>query len=117
LNLADVDHFFPHSLSSYGIAHPINGVWNLVLACQNCNRGVGGKFDQLPYLRYLERLDKRNEFLIDSHHPLRETLIQQTGQSRTARQYFLWNNYQQAIRGPLINSDWKPECEKYPPAF
>ena len=117
LNLADVDHFFPHSLSSYGIAHPINGVWNLVLACQNCNRGVRGKFDQLPYLRYLERLDKRNEFLIDSHHPLRETLIQQTGQSRTARQYFLWNNYQQAIRGPLINSDWKPECEKYPPAF
>lgn len=29
LNLADVDHFFPHSLSTHGIAHPINGVWNL----------------------------------------------------------------------------------------
>jgi hypothetical protein len=117
LNLADVDHFFPHSLSSYGIAHPINGVWNLVLACQNCNRGVGGKFDQLPYLRYLERLIVRNEFLIDSHHPLRETLIQQTGLTLTARESFLWKNYQAARRGKLINGDWKPVCEKDPPAF
>jgi hypothetical protein len=117
LNLADVDHFFPRILSTCGIAHPIDGVWNLVLACQNCNRGVGGKFDQLAHLRYLERLIVRNEFLIDSHHPLRETLIQQTGQARTTRESFLWTNYQAARRGRLINSDWKPVCEKYPPAF
>lgn len=116
-NLADVDHFFPHLLKSYGIAQPVDGVWNLVLACRSCNRGVRGKFERMPNQCYLERLDKRNEFLIDSHHPLRETLIQQTGQSRTARQYFIWNNYKQAIMGPLINTDWKPECEKYPPAF
>jgi hypothetical protein len=42
--LADVDHFFPHVLGPELPAVPINGVWNLVLACADCNRGVGGKF-------------------------------------------------------------------------
>ncbi len=115
-DLADVDHFFPHVLSIYEIANPINGVWNLVLACQNCNRGTGGKFDRMPHRRFLDRLHTRNEFLIDSHHPLRETLIQQTGQSKSARQSFLWNNYLEAVTGPLINTSWEPELEG-PPAF
>jgi 5-methylcytosine-specific restriction endonuclease McrA len=116
-DLADVDHFFPHVLSIYGIAHPIDGVWNLVLACQNCNRGAGGKFDRMPHRRFLERLHTRNEFLIESHHPLRETLMQQTGQSKSGRQSFLWNNYLDAATGPLINTNWEPELEHYPPAF
>ena len=78
-DLGDVDHFFPHKLTFYNIAHPIDGIWNLVLACQNCNRGSGGKFDRLPEQRFLKRLHARNDFFITSHHPLRETLIQQTG--------------------------------------
>lgn len=114
--LADVDHFFPHVLSFYRIADPIDGVWNLVLACQNCNRGAWGKFDRMPEQRFVERLHTRNEFLIDSHHPLRETLIKQTGKSIGERANFLRNNYLQAITGPLINTSWKPEFE-YPPAF
>ena len=38
-DLADVDHFFPHTLKPYGLGDVIDGVWNLVLSCQHCNRG------------------------------------------------------------------------------
>lgn len=93
-DLADVDHFFPHVLAQW--IQPIDGVWNLVLACQSCNRGEGGKFDRLSHLRYLERLHTRNEFLINSHHPLRETLIQQTGISERQRIHFLETQYHSA---------------------
>lgn len=85
----DVDHFFPHRLKQHGFGAMIDGVWNLVLACQRCNRGVGGKSDKLPTLRLLERLAHRNEFLIESHHPLRETLILQTGPTEVSRRSFL----------------------------
>ena len=115
-DLGDVDHFFPRKLIYYNIAHPIDGVWNLVLACQNCNRGAGGKFDQLPEKRFLKRLHARNDFFITSHHPLRETLIQQTGTTPKKRAKFLNDNYRAASTGALINSSWKPEYE-YPPAF
>jgi 5-methylcytosine-specific restriction endonuclease McrA len=122
-NLAEVDHFFAHSLADCGIAHPINGIWNLVLACQKCN---GAKSNRLPHTRYLERLHERNETLIKSpskykkshkrYHPLREALTQQTGKTIEARVSFLNNNYWKAESGPLINSAWQPEFE-YPPAF
>lgn len=36
LNLADVDHFIPHTLGTE-FEDNLNGVWNLVLACQSCN--------------------------------------------------------------------------------
>ena len=110
-NLVNVDHFFPHALGKYGIAQPINGVWNLVLACKPCNCGSKGKFDRLPTLRYLERLHTRNEFLIKSDNPLKETLIQQTGGSRTARRSFLQDNYNRAGTegGRLIQ--WQPTFE------
>ena len=115
-DLTDVDHFFPRVLINYRIAHPIDGIWNLVLACSRCNRGTGGKFDRLPQLRFLERLNTRNEFLIRSHHPLAQTLIRQTGDSEPKRRSFLIGNYSAAKTGRLINSNWQPAFE-YPPAF
>lgn len=87
--LCDVDHFFPHILQSQIPELDLNGVWNLVLACPNCNRGAAGKFALVPEVEYLERLHKRNEYLICSHHPLRETLMYQTGQSVEERITFL----------------------------
>lgn len=60
-DLADVDHFFPHTLKQHKIAGPIDGVWNLVLACHKCNRGEHGKFARLPSLELLERLRQRND--------------------------------------------------------
>ena len=106
-DFTEVDHFFPHVLREY--IKPINGVWNLVLACVPCNRGINGKSDSLPDLTYLERLHTRNKFLISSHHPLRETLIQQTGSSEKARVIFLQTNYNEAQRllGVGKNQGWR----------
>ena len=67
----------------------LNGVWNLVLTCNSCNRGEDGKFAKVPALKYLERLYKRNEYLISSHHTLRETIINQTGKTVEERIAFL----------------------------
>ncbi|MCR4626276.1 MAG: HNH endonuclease [Treponema sp.] len=89
LDNCDVDHFFPFALREQVPKLNINGLWNLVLACPECNRGIGGKFAQVPSLKYLERLHKRNEFLISSHHPIRETLISEMGATETDRKNFL----------------------------
>ncbi len=88
--LADVDHFFPFVLGARKQEfYPVNGIWNLVLACRACNRGRGGKSDRIPRLHFLERLHRRNEFLIASHHPLRETLMEQTGNTSQQRARFI----------------------------
>ena len=113
-DLADVDHFFPHTLKPHSVDDVIDGVWNLVLACQTCNRGAKGKFAQLPELTFLERLHRRNSFLIDSNHPLRETLIQQTGVNELARRQFLQTMYHRSKE--LLVRNWKPEYE-HEPAF
>ncbi len=57
----------------------VDGVWNLVLACRRCNRGERGKFAAVPAARLVARLHERNTWLVDSHHPLRETVMLQTG--------------------------------------
>lgn len=105
--LCDVDHFFPHILKKFDSRVNINGVWNLVLACPKCNRGQNGKSANVPDIKYLERLSRRNEYLINSHHPLRETLIQQTGISRKQREAFLQGMNKFAIE-KLIHY-WKTE--------
>lgn len=105
---ADVDHFFPHKLRQCNVEKPINGVANLVLACTECNRGQNGKFDRLPSLNLLERLHKRNEYLITSHHPLRETLIGQTGFTASARHDFLQNAYNCATVHLGAKYKWEP---------
>lgn len=103
-NLADVDHFFPWALKD--MIPNINGVWNLVLSCKGCNRGEFGKFDRLPSLDFLYRLDKRNEYLIGSHLPLRETLLSQTGAKSKTRHDFLQKQYN--IARVNIMHTWEP---------
>ena len=105
---ADVDHFFPHKLRDCDIQKPINGVANLVLACPECNRGQQGKFDRLPSVNLLERLHKRNEYLITSHHPLRETLIAQTGFTEQTRRGFLQDAYNCATLTLGSRLKWEP---------
>ncbi|MFZ4502567.1 MAG: hypothetical protein ACOYM1_01325 [Methylovulum sp.] len=107
-DFADVDHFFPHVLRKCDAGKPINGVANLVLACVDCNRGVNGKFAKLPSITLLERLHDRNEYLITSHHPLRETLIVQTGSSTEKRQQFLQDAYNCSITGYGFKQKWQP---------
>ena len=108
----DVDHFFPHKLKQSNQNINLDGVWNLVLACQSCNRGPRGKFDRIPSLRLLERLHKRNEYLIGSHHPLRETLMNQTGTSLKNRISFLSGVYNKVQLNPALA--WEPENEFEP---
>jgi 5-methylcytosine-specific restriction endonuclease McrA len=92
-SLADVDHFFPHVLKLCDNNKPVDGVSNLVLSCKQCNRGEGGKFEKIPSIELLDRLYTRNEYLISSHHPLRETLIAQTGITSTNRQNYMQDIY------------------------
>lgn len=102
----DVDHFFPHVLKDHGFGDIVDGIWNLVPSCRDCNRGERGKFASVPTIRLLERLHKRNEFLISSHHPLRETLMLQTGVSENERKGFL-NDFYSKAWSVLIHT-WEP---------
>jgi hypothetical protein len=52
--LADVDHFIPRMLFPDLAGANLDGVWNLVLTCRSCNRGVDGKSSRLPTLKLLE---------------------------------------------------------------
>jgi len=105
---ADVDHFFPKTLGGRGIVEPVDGVWNLVLACRDCNRGERGKSARVPTIPLLNRLSRRNEYFISSHHPLRETLMAQTGSTPARRRSFLQSAHSGSIQA-LIHS-WEPEA-------
>lgn len=110
-NTCDVDHFFPHSLQIYNPKVNLNGVWNLVLTCKFCNRGQDGKMARIPAIHYLSRLNKRNNFLINSHHPLRETIMAQTGITDEERQFFLASMDRFAIEHSSIRWETTPVQE------
>jgi hypothetical protein len=106
-DFTDVDHFFPWILR--GEIPNINGIWNLVLSCKECNRGADGKFARVPSPNLLTRLHKRNEYLINSRLPLRETLMRQTGIDERERGSFLQRQYEVAKQS-LIHI-WQPEVK------
>lgn len=105
--LADVDHFFPWVLND--TINNVNGVWNLVLACKDCNRGKGGKSAKVPNIDLVTQLHKRNEYFINSHLPIRETLMQQTGKNEQQRKSFLQDQYTLAKQGAI--HEWSPEIK------
>ena len=110
-NLADVDHVFPHALQRHGVLENLDEVWNLVLACVDCNRGPRGKFDAVPHNTYVNRLNTRNNYLIHTHHPLKDTLIGQLGRTVDLRHQFLQNTldlarkYQPSVWSPQPQGD------------
>jgi hypothetical protein len=67
-DVGEVDHVFAWSVGDYVAGAPVDGVWNLVLACARCN-SWHEKSDRPPVLPYVQRLHRSNEFLISSHHP------------------------------------------------
>ena len=103
---ADVDHFFPSILKERGDMPDADGVWNLVLSCQRRNRGEGGKFFSVPSARLIEKLHRRNNWLVESHHPLRETVMLQTGETTELRASFLRSRQRIALAS-LIH-EWSP---------
>ena len=57
-------------------------------------------------ISYLEKLHDRNNYYIESHHPLRETIINQTGKTEKERISFLQSFYDEA--SDIIPSEkWK----------
>lgn len=114
-NFCDVDHFFPHVNKQEHLRQggtDINGVWNLVLSDSKINRH--DKRAKLPAMRFLERLHHRNEFFINSKHPLSETIQNQTGASERLRRAFLQRQFDIAVSSacPI----WEPE-EELPGTF
>jgi hypothetical protein len=106
INSCEVDHYFPHKLKRHGLKN-CNQVWNLVLSCESCNRGTNGKFAEIPEIKFLEKLDKRNNYYIESHHPLRETILYQTGLRISERHDFLQKTHAFA-REFITTRLWKP---------
>ncbi len=107
-NICQVDHFLPHInklLHSKNGAN-VNGVWNLVLADSAINLNKKAK---IPEIRFLNRLFNRNEFYIESKHPLAETIINQTGLTKESRRRFLETQYNLALTQSI--QQWKPEIE------
>ena len=110
LNLCHVDHLFPDTLKGKNFSGYVDGIWNLVLSCKECNNGEGGKFKKLPIIKLLERLNKRNEYYISSHLPLRETIMLQTGKTIEQRRSFLQKCYNEAKK--ILIHTWKPKAIK-----
>jgi hypothetical protein len=106
--LCEVDHFLPHinKIIHNDFGANINGVWNLVLADKEINRN---KSARIPEKKFLQRLCNRNEFYIQSKHPLAETIANQTGKTKQKRIEFLNKQYQLALNSSIIT--WKPEFE------
>jgi hypothetical protein len=75
-----------------------------VLAAYNHHKSA-----RVPELRFLERLDRRNEFFIESKHPLSETIAIQTGPTAEKRQQFLRLHYQMTMNHSL--NRWAPPVE------
>jgi len=65
----------------------------------------------VPALHLLERLLQRNEWLIGSHHPLRETIMAQTGRNESERRAFLQMTYHEA-KAALIHTWAPPDLEE-----
>jgi hypothetical protein len=107
-DLCDVDHFLPHLNKEVHAKNGanINGVWNLVLADSSMNKEKSAK---VPEKRFLDRLYNRNEFYIESKHPLAETIINQTGKTKQERIRFLQKQYQLAFDTSI--QLWKPSEE------
>ena len=107
-NLCHVDHFFAHTLFDRLETNVnYNGVWNLVLACFKCNSTKSAK---LPKVKFLERLNTRNEFYISSHLPLKESILK-TGNSELERRQFLQNRYNEAENTLITKFDVEDEKE------
>lgn len=108
-NFPDVDHFIAHSYFKRPELEHINpdGIWNLVIACKECNRGVGGKFERLPDYIYQNEIINRNVLFTEEHrHSLKNSILLSLKSTNhidvKQKMYNLFNNFNM-IEG------WKPK--------
>jgi 5-methylcytosine-specific restriction endonuclease McrA len=105
----DVDHFWPFSfLNKFDITPlHVNGIWNLVISCQECNRGGSGKFDSPPSIDYFHKLLNRNLLFTEEHrHSLKNSILISMGALNSgeveSRMLKIYNLFYQI-------SGWKPK--------
>ena len=60
----------------------------------------------MPAPPLVARLHERNNWLVDSHHPLRETVMMQTGADAEARASFL--RARQRVALDALVHEWEP---------
>jgi 5-methylcytosine-specific restriction endonuclease McrA len=74
----DVDHFWPFSFLTVHNIYPLdaNGIWNLVIACKECNRGTDGKFNSPASKEFYKKLLNRNLLFAEEHrHSLKNSIL------------------------------------------
>ena len=115
----EVDHFFAwdfYKKTFYGdietsLGKEVDRIWNLVLACEKCNRQKSSKMpnkDQnLKAPNYLRKLHDKNNALIKSPLPLKESIMQDTGITERDRASFLDKVYNELFS--IKPYSWKPE--------
>lgn len=106
----DVDHVIPFSAFNNKIfSDKINSnvMWNLVIACKECNRGNNGKFNSPPDKHYFDKLINRNILFTQEHkHSLKSTILMSLGASNyneVKRKMQKFQGYIDLITG------WKPK--------
>lgn len=104
----DVDHFIAHSYFKRPNLNHINpdGIWNLVIACKECNRGNGGKFESLPSSNYQKKIVNRNVLFTEEHrHSLKNSILLSLDAKNHSevelKMYAIFNNF-------IMIEGWKP---------
>jgi hypothetical protein len=103
-----VDHVLPFVLMTREWQDgDLHQVWNLVLACCACNSAKRGRPPAADWMPWLEQ---RGEYLIASHHPLRETLISQLGPDPGSRHQTLVRRHTAATE--IMIHSWIPPISR-----
>jgi hypothetical protein len=105
----DVDHFVPLSFISriQLLGANANGVWNIVIACKECNRGGAGKFQAPADKQYFEKLLYRNLLFTEEHkHSLKNSVLISLGVKNAIELTSKMNLFYKAT--DIING-WKPK--------
>ena len=115
----EVDHFFAwdfYKKTFYGdiqtsLDKKVDRIWNLVLACETCNRAksstLPNKDQNQKFPNYLEKLNHKNNALIRSPLPLKETILQDTGSTNSERTSFLNRIYNELYSEKPFS--WTPD--------
>jgi 5-methylcytosine-specific restriction endonuclease McrA len=98
-----VDHVIPFRLNTHFVDVDLDHVWNLVNACSECNLA---KHDKMPGASAVERVYQRNEYYIQSNHPLKDAIIRATGGNSPKRAEMVKHTFAKASE--LMPTKWSP---------
>ena len=115
----EVDHFFAHDFYvktfyrfiNSSLGEEVDRIWNLVLACEKCNKqkssNLPNKDQNSKFPNYLQKLHDKNNALIRSPLPLKESIMQDTGSTEKDRVTFLNKIYKELFT--IKPFSWEPD--------